>query len=85
MEHTPLQLSNAHGRLTETLAGFEAAACEAVSEMLHSLRLPTLKQALSDLGLPVTGGKAELTQRLSGRLTAGLTSQRGSQRGSQRS
>ena len=48
----------------------EQAALEAVQSMLSSLKLPTLKQALGDLGMPIDGGKAALTQRLSQRLTA---------------
>ena len=47
---------------------------EAVNAVLSQLRLPTLKQALQDLGLPSTGDKAKMTQRLSERALSSLSS-----------
>ena len=41
---------------------------EAMSTLLGKLQVPTLQQALSDLGLPTTGAKEELTERLTGAL-----------------
>ena len=62
--------------LEEQRATLEEAALETVNSMLANLRLPTLKQALEDLGLPVTGAKDELTARLTDRLTSGIVSGR---------
>ena len=42
---------------------------EAMSSMLNKLQVPTLQQALSDLGLPTTGRKEELSERLTGALS----------------
>ena len=63
-------------RLAEERQSFEQAAVDTVNAMLAQLRLPTLKQCLNDLGLSVTGGKTELTQRLSERLTTGVATNR---------
>ena len=63
-------------KLEEQRASLEEAALEAVNSMLAHLRLPTLQQALDDLGLPATGEKTELTARLTDRLTSGIVSAR---------
>ena len=55
-------------KLAEQRASLEQSALETVQEILSQLRLPTLKQALGDLGMPIDGGKAALTQRLAQRL-----------------
>ena len=47
------------------------ATLEAVSTLLHKLELPTLRQALSDLGLPSHGEKSELSERLTNALQPG--------------
>lgn len=71
----------AERRLEQQRHEIETAALDAVNAALCQLRLPTLKQALGELGLPVEGGKVELTQRLTERLTEGiaLASGRGEQ------
>jgi len=50
----------------QTLADayIEQAALESVQALLCRLQLPTLKQALADLGLPIEGKRGELTARL---------------------
>ena len=63
-------------KLEEQRASLEEAALEAVNSMLAHLQMPTLQQALEDLGLPATGGKGELTARLTDRLTSGFTPRR---------
>ena len=63
-------------RLEEQRESIEEMALETVNAVLANLRLPTLKQALEDLGLPVTGGKCELTARLTDQLTLGIVSGR---------
>ena len=55
----------------EAMAAFDAgvdATLEAVSTLLHRLEMPTLRQALSDLGLPNDGEKAVLSERLTNAL-----------------
>ena len=44
------------------------ATLEAVSSLLNRLELPTLKQALSDLGLPNEGDKRVLSERITNAL-----------------
>ena len=60
-------------KLKNELAEMETAALEAVNAMLSKLRLPTLQQALKDLGLPAHGDKAKMTQRLSERALSSLS------------
>lgn len=59
-------------KLEEQRMALEHNALETVQGILSQLRLPTIKQALNDLGMPVDGGKTALTQRLTERLTQGL-------------
>ena len=42
---------------------------EAMASMLSKLQVPTLQQALSDLSLPTSGSKGELSERLTGALS----------------
>lgn len=63
-------------RIQKERAGFEEAALDAVNTMLANLRLPTLQQALEDLGLPATGEKPELTARLTDSLASTIVSGR---------
>lgn len=57
-------------------ASLEEDALETVNAMLANLKLPTLQQALEDLGLPATGEKPALTARLTDSLTSGIVSGR---------
>ena len=63
-------------KLEEQRASLEEAALEAVNSMLAHLSLPTLQQALDELGLPANGEKTVLTARLTDRLTSGIVSGR---------
>ena len=47
------------------------ATLEAVSTLLNPLDLPTLQQALSDLGLPTHGEKSQLSERITNALQPG--------------
>ena len=60
------KLARKQSALLETQqASVEQAALETVHTLLCRLKLPTLKQALSDLGLPIEGlDKTELSQRI---------------------
>ena len=60
------------GAATIAATDARSAALEVVHRALLELRLPTLKQALSDLGVATDGGKATLAQRLGKRLTQEL-------------
>jgi len=66
--------SHCAAKLAEQRASIEQSALETVEEVLAQLRLLTLKQALTDLGMPVDGGKEALTQRLTQRLTLSFRS-----------
>ena len=46
-----------------------------MQDVLSQLRVPTLKQVLTDLGLPIDGGKEALAQRLTERLTLSFRAQ----------
>ena len=57
--------------IEEEATGFDAgvdATLEAVADLLHKLELPTLQQALKDLGLPTNGDKVALSERITGAL-----------------
>lgn len=58
------------------VVSLEKDALEAVNSMLGKLHLPTLKQVLQELGMPVAGEKSELTARLTESLTSALISGR---------
>merc|ERR1711908_270330 len=44
------------------------ATLEAISSLLNRLQMPTLRQALTDLGLPTHGEKPELSERITNAL-----------------
>ncbi|NBO67150.1 MAG: hypothetical protein EBU88_20280, partial [Acidobacteria bacterium] len=61
--------------LAEQRLSLEQSALETVQDALSQLRVPTLKQVLTDLGLPIDGGKEALAQRLTERLTLSFRAQ----------
>lgn len=61
--------------LAEQRVSLEQSALETVQDVLSQLRVPTLKQVLTDLGLPIDGGKEALAQRLTERLTLSFRAQ----------
>ena len=72
-EFSEFAAQNLEAKLEAQRSEMEAAAMEAVNAMLSKLKLPTLKQALQDLGLPAHGDKAKMTQRLSERALSSLS------------
>ena len=58
--------------LHEQQAQVEEVALGVLHSMLCRLQLPTLQQALRDLGMPAEGGKSELTSRLAGAMQEDL-------------